>query len=75
MKITNNSNYDITEIKTMLEDFYPFAKKRLNFQEDLQVIFQSDPENGKMALGKTAYYEPARMAELCLPTIGTPKTL
>ena len=27
MKITNNSNYDISEIKVMLEDFYPFAKK------------------------------------------------
>ena len=40
----------------MLEDFYPFAKKRLNFQEDPQVVFESDTENGKLALGKTAYY-------------------
>ena len=62
MKITNNSNYDISEIKTMLEDFYPFAKKRLNFDQEPQIIFESDAENGKLALGKTAYYEPARMA-------------
>ncbi len=62
MKVINNSNYDISEIKTMLEDFFPFAKKRLGFKKDPQVIFESDVENGKLALGKTAYYEPARMA-------------
>jgi hypothetical protein len=59
MKIKNNSNYDISEIKTMLEDFYPFAKNRLNFDKDPQINFESDPENGKLPLGKTAYYEPA----------------
>ncbi len=62
MKLINNSNYDISEIKEMLEDFYPFAKERLGFDEEPEVIFQSDPENGKLPLGKTAYYEPARMA-------------
>jgi len=62
MKVTNNSNYDISEIKTMLEDFYPFAKKRLDFDQEPQIIFESDAENGKLALGKTAYYEPARMS-------------
>jgi hypothetical protein len=62
MKIKNNSNYDISEIKTMLEDFYPFAKNRLNFDKDPQINFESDPENGKLPLGKTAYYEPARMS-------------
>ena len=54
MKITNNSNYDISEIKTMLEDFYPFAKKRLNFDQEPQIIFESDAENGKLALGKNS---------------------
>jgi len=59
MKITNNSNRNISEITTMLEDFYPFAQKRMGFDRDTEIIFETDVENAKNVLGKTAYYEPA----------------
>ena len=61
MKIENNTNLDISLIKELLEDFYPFAKNRLGFEKDPFLVFESDPENGKKMLGKTAYYEPQNM--------------
>ena len=60
MKITNNSNRDISEIIEMLENFYPFAQERMQFDKHPSVVFESDIENAKNALGKTAHYEPAR---------------
>ncbi len=50
------------EIKEYLNSFLPFAKKRLNYDKEPKINFVSDPENGKIPLGKTAYYEPANMA-------------
>ena len=51
-----------TEIKEYLNSFIPFAKKRLGYDKDPKINFVSDPENGEMPLGKTAYYEPANMS-------------
>jgi len=62
MKIINNSNRDISEITKMLEDFYPFARDRLQFDSDPQINFESDIKNGEKLLGKTAYYDPANMS-------------
>ena len=59
MKIENNSNRDIADITEMLESFLPFAKDRLKYDRDPEVAFESDPENAKNTLGKTAQYEPA----------------
>ena len=61
MKITNYSKRDISEIKKLLEDFYPFAKKRLNFAEDPKLVFESDEENASKTLGRTAHYQPDNM--------------
>jgi hypothetical protein len=61
MKFKNKSNIDVTSITDLLEDFYPFAKKRFGFDKDPILIFESDPKNGQMTLGKTAYYEPQDM--------------
>jgi len=61
MKIANNSNRDISEITEMLEDFMPFAQKRLKFNKSPNIAFESDLENAKNILGKTAQYEPASM--------------
>ena len=60
MKIENNSNLDLNKLKDMLDDFYSFAKKRLNFSIDPQIYFQSDHVNAKYALGKTAFYNPEK---------------
>ena len=62
MKIINNSNRDISDITQMLKDFYPFAQIRLNFDKEPEMIFKSDPKNGKQTLGKTAHYEPGNMS-------------
>lgn len=61
MKIENKSKLDISSITELLEDFYPFAKKRLDFSRDPVLVFESDLENSKKTLGKTAYYEPQNM--------------
>jgi hypothetical protein len=60
-KITNETNRDISDLTEMLESFYPFAKERLKYDRDPEMVFKSDPENGKRALGKTAHYEPGNM--------------
>ena len=62
MKITNKSNRDISSIIELLEDFYPFAKQRLKFEKDPELIFETDSQNAKNALGKTAYYQPSEMS-------------
>ena len=61
MKIKNNSNRDISEITGMLKNFIPFAHQRLKFDKEPNISFESDPENAKNVLGKTAQYEPASM--------------
>ena len=61
MKIINETGKDIHQLVEMLEEFYPFAKRRLGFDKEPVLIFKSDVENSKDALGKTAYYEPASM--------------
>lgn len=61
MKIKNNSNRDISDLTEMLEDFVPFAQERLQYDQEPSLVFESDPQNAKNTLGKTAYYEPASM--------------
>ena len=50
------------DIQEYLESFLPFAKKRLGYDKDPEINFTSDPQNGKLTLGKTAYYEPQSMS-------------
>jgi len=50
------------EVKEYLNSFIPFAKNRLGYDKDPKINFVSDPKNGEVALGKTAYYEPANMS-------------
>jgi hypothetical protein len=61
MKIKNNSNRDISDLTEMLEDFVPFAQERLQYDQEPSLVFESDPQNAKKTLGKTAYYEPSSM--------------
>ena len=59
--ITNNSPYDTSSIEKMAHSLYPFAQKRMGFHKPPQMVFDSDPENAKNILGKTAQYEPGTM--------------
>ena len=61
MKITNNTNRDISTLSKTLESFVPYAQKRLEYDKPFQIVFESDEENSKNIFGKTAYYDPATM--------------
>ncbi len=59
--INNASNHDMSSLEGIITNFYPYAKKRLGFNEDVGVNLVSDPENSKDPFGKTAYYDPNKM--------------
>jgi len=59
--ITNKSSYDTSSVEKMAQSLYPFAQKRMGFHKPPQMVFDSDPENAKNILGKTAQYEPSSM--------------
>jgi len=59
-EIHNKSNYDITEMKPLVQDMYSFADKRFGFNKPPSINFVSDPNNHPM-LGKTAHYDPSSM--------------
>jgi hypothetical protein len=62
LKIINNSKINTAAIEEMLSDFYPFAKSRFGFSKDPVLEFISDEKNANNILGKTAYYDPAKMS-------------
>tara|TARA_R110002020_G_scaffold212947_1_gene419623 strand:- start:175 stop:795 length:621 start_codon:yes stop_codon:yes gene_type:complete len=49
---------NIYRLEKMMDSFYPYAKEQLGFDKDAVVIFESDPENAKLSLAKTGYYDP-----------------
>ena len=59
MKITNNTNRDMSILTKTLESFVPYAQERLGYDKPCQLFFESDEENSKNIFGKTAYYDPA----------------
>jgi len=57
--IKNNSSRDLSQLAPLVQEFYPYAKKQMGFDKDASIVFESDLENAKNPLGKTAYYNPA----------------
>jgi len=58
-KIENNSSKNMHDVQFYLEEFYPFAKEALGFDQDASIVFESDFSNAKNPLGKTAHYDPS----------------
>jgi len=58
-KLQNNSNYDLSQLTSLVQEYYPYAKKSMGFGQEPVIIFESDLENAKNPLGKTAYYNPS----------------
>tara|TARA_R100000315_G_C5231240_1_gene142248 strand:+ start:190 stop:1914 length:1725 start_codon:yes stop_codon:yes gene_type:complete len=59
MKINNNTSLDLRELEAKVDEFYPYSKDKLGFEQDPESLnFISDPENAADMLGKTAYYDP-----------------
>ena len=46
------------EIEGFIDEFYPYAQKRLNIDQPVTIILRSDSENAKKILGTTGYYDP-----------------
>jgi len=59
MNIYNQTARNMKDFEPYIHDFYHFAKKKLDFQQDPSVFFISDPENAENPLGRTAHYEPS----------------
>ena len=57
-KINNNSDLDLGRYKHYLDSFIPYTKKVLGYNRPFVLNFQSDQENSKKALGRTAFYDP-----------------
>ena len=49
-------------LQPLLNQFMPFAQKRMGFQKPPRVFLRDDPQNAQDPLGKTAYYDPAKMS-------------
>ena len=48
-------------MESYLKSFLPFAQKRMGFNRPPSIFFDSDEENSKNVLGKTAHYNPESM--------------
>ena len=57
-KIINKTVGNVYHLEQMVDDFFPYAQKRLGFDKPVTIIFQSDKNNATKMLGKTAYYDP-----------------
>tara|TARA_E500000305_G_scaffold108265_1_gene110250 strand:- start:1061 stop:2392 length:1332 start_codon:yes stop_codon:yes gene_type:complete len=49
---------DLSQLMPLVKDFLDYAKGRMGFNRPPTINFQSDSENAKNALGRTAYYDP-----------------
>jgi hypothetical protein len=45
----------------LVNEFYPFAKKQLGFDQDPKINFVDDNENAQNPMGYTGYYDPSGM--------------
>jgi len=50
-----NSN---SVLKSLIEEFLPYAKEKLGIKKPIEIILKTDKQNAKDPLGKTAYYDP-----------------
>tara|TARA_R110000851_G_scaffold22503_3_gene66505 strand:- start:136 stop:1134 length:999 start_codon:yes stop_codon:yes gene_type:complete len=58
LKIVNNTNENLSEVQELVNRFFPYAQKRLGFDQPVTLSFVSDHGNAANPLGKTAYYDP-----------------
>ena len=56
--VYNKSDLNMSNMKPLLKSFMPFARQKMGYDRPVAINFLSDPENGALPLGKTAYYDP-----------------
>jgi len=57
-KCINNTIGNVYHLEQIVDNFFPYSQKKLGFDKDVTIIFQSDEENASKVLGKTAHYDP-----------------
>jgi len=57
-KCKNNTGGDISHIEQLVNSFLPYSQEKLGFDKPVKIVFQSDPSNADVLLGKTAHYDP-----------------
>lgn len=45
-------------VKELTQSFFPYAQKRMGFDQPVDIQYLEDPQNAEDPLGKTAYYDP-----------------
>jgi hypothetical protein len=59
----------------LVNEFYPFAKKQLGFDQDPTINFVDDQENAQNPMGYTAHYDPSSMVVTIYTTGRHPKDI
>ena len=54
----NNTGGNLSHLEQMVNNFLPYSKQQLGFDKPVKIVFQSDPSNADVLLGKTAHYNP-----------------
>ena len=57
-KCINKSEGNIYHLEQMVDNFFPYSRQQLKFDQPVTIIFQSDVDNSSKMLGKTAFYDP-----------------
>ena len=53
---------NLAKIKELIKEFYPVAKEQFGFHKPVRLFLRQDACNAGNPLGKTAYYDPGKMA-------------
>jgi hypothetical protein len=61
ISVKNRSSQSLGHLESYLKSFLPFAQKRMGFNKPPYIFFDSDEQNSKNVLGKTAHYNPESM--------------
>ena len=54
----NNTDSNLSHLEQMVNGFMPYSQEQLGFNQPVKIVFQSDPSNADVLLGKTAHYNP-----------------
>ena len=54
----NQTGGNISHLEQMVNSFLPYSQQQLGFDKPVKIVFQSDPSNADVLLGKTAHYNP-----------------
>ena len=58
-RIQNETGQDMDNIISFIDEYYPYAKEKIPFDQPVTIRLVSDESNAADDLGKTGYYDPA----------------